>query len=216
MDGKRKWESSSIDDEQVAKKLQMYYDDEKLAQRLQDQGGYSVAADLKNKAMEMETTKQINEDAKLAQLLQAEVDSPAFHPIAPPAGFATGTARAAAHPNGSRQLLPTIHNVKGAMLEAARMKRNMIAKTHYGIRDGTSCGRVGSNNKIKALVDQVMADPNFGFVQAHGSKRDIERASEELGTIFGSGRTIAYVKDGWGWAHQIRASLEPFIQERVS
>jgi hypothetical protein len=52
MDGKRKWESSSTDDdEQVAKQLQMYYDDEKLAQCLQDQGGYSVAADLKNKAM---------------------------------------------------------------------------------------------------------------------------------------------------------------------
>jgi hypothetical protein len=37
--------------------------------------------DLKNKAMEMETTKQINDDAKLAQLHQAQADSPASPPI---------------------------------------------------------------------------------------------------------------------------------------
>jgi hypothetical protein len=214
MDGKRKWESSSTDDEQFAKKLQMYYDDEKFAESLQDQGGYSVAADLKNKAIEMETTKQINEDAKFAQLLQAQADPPAFPPIVPPAGYATGTARAAAPPNGSRQLL-SIHNVNGAMLQAARDTRNKIARIQYGSMNGWSCGRVGSNKKIEALVEKVEKNPNFGFVQAHGSKLDIERASEELGTIFGNGKTITYgdKKVGWGWAHRIRASLEPFIQE---
>lgn len=208
MDRKRKGGPSSTD-ELVAKRLQMYFDDETFAQCLQGQADYSMAANL-DKAVQMETTEQINEDEKVAQLLQAQAEYPS-PPIVTADGFASAAARAAAPSNGSRQLLP-INNVMGAMLAAARKKRNMIAESYYGIADGPNCGKVGNNAKMKALVHQVMDDSNFGFVQDHGSERDVNRASKELGSIFGHGNTIIHYPDGWGWAHQIRASLEPFIQ----
>jgi hypothetical protein len=121
------------------------------------------------------------------------------------------SARVAAFPgNGSRQIR---HGVNAShMLQAAIGKRNQISSDYYGFANGVGRFRVGCDAKIQRLVGEVKENPNFGFVFDPTSAPDVARASEELGRIFGQGNL--HVVYHYGWGHQIRASLECFIEER--